>query len=162
MSDTDATTCAHHWVIEPARGARSGRCLQALRSGQGRLRQLGPCAGRGRRHRPPADGPNGPTAWALHPAAENSGQYGPAGLLPPIGGGSRRRADGLVPWGAGSGRIAGPGTGARGAAVHRRLHRPGGDHANPVAGGCLPYCGGPERAGTGGVGPGYPGLGRLR
>ncbi len=23
MSGTDATTCAHHWVIEPARGARS-------------------------------------------------------------------------------------------------------------------------------------------
>ena len=23
MSDTDATTCARHWVIEPARGARS-------------------------------------------------------------------------------------------------------------------------------------------
>ena len=23
MSDTDATTCAHHWVIEPARGSRS-------------------------------------------------------------------------------------------------------------------------------------------
>ena len=23
MSDTETTTCAHHWVIEPARGARS-------------------------------------------------------------------------------------------------------------------------------------------
>ena len=101
----------YHNVCPPL-GDRTGegshirRSLQALRSGEG-LRELGPCAGRGRRCRPPAGGPGGPTAWALHPAAENSGQYGPAGLLPSIGGGSRRRADGPGaggPWEAAASR----------------------------------------------------------
>ena len=164
MNDTETTTCAHHWVIEPARGAISAGVCKLCGAARDDFANSDRALD--------GDGDAGAGRQPMGLTVLQRGRYTQrlrirVSMAQRVS--YRRSAEeagvGLMAWcraGAGSGRIAGPETGARGTPAHRRLHRRGGDHADPVAGGCLPYCGAPERAGTGGVGPECPGLGSLR
>ena len=157
MRDTDTTTCAHHWVIEPAKGARSAGVCKLCGAARNDFANS---------DRSQAAGP-GPQPPEL--GDRRRGRYTERVLLSVSTAqrtSYRRSAEdagvALMPWCRRVLEAAAAGAQAPAASEssHRRLQRSCGDHHDAGAGGCLPGSGEPERAGPGGVDAGGPGLGR--